>query len=156
MNGPYLENHEMEALEGLICHAASDTIGCWISARINGGSALMSCEGNISLTLFKELDRLIMPLVEKAKRNPHQDGLDRVKTTPMPEGQKFPIGARVRIADDLGPYMTHFSGKGCIATVVHTYDHAFGGGDTKSYTLNIDGLGNSSWYLEHQLTLEDK
>ena len=75
MKGPYLESNEMEALEGLIRHAAGDTIGCWVRTRINGGSASMSCEGNISLTLLQELDRLIMPLVEKAKRNHNIRGI---------------------------------------------------------------------------------
>jgi hypothetical protein len=80
--------------------------------------------------------------------------LERMKTKPEPEGQKFPIGTRVRIADDLGKSMDHFPGKGCLATVKHTYAHAFGGGDddAKEYCLDIDDHGEVSWYEEHQLT----
>ena len=92
-----------------------------------------------------------MPYVEKAKRNPHQEGLDRVASTPMPEDQKYPIGARVRIADNLGATMSHFE-NGCNATVLYTYGHAFGG-NGKSYALDLDGKGFRAWYYEEQLTL---
>jgi len=129
-----------------------DTISCWIATRINGSSASMACDGNISVPLLKELDKKIMPLVKKAKRNRHQEGLDRVATTPQPKEQKFAIGARVRIADDLGQFMSHFT-KGVNATVEYTYKHAYGHGSSKSYSLNIDGKGSSAWYKEHQLTL---
>ena len=78
--------------------------------------------------------------------------MHRVKTTPEPEGQKFPIGARVKIAEKLGPSMLHFP-SGCNATVEHTYAHAYGGDGIKSYSLNIDGLGSVAWYDESQLTL---
>ena len=134
-------------LKGMV----DDTLGCWIRTRINGGSASMSCDGNISIPLLKELDNKIMPLVEKAKRNPYQEGLDRVATTPQPKEQKFPIGTKVRIADDLGQFMSHFT-KGVNATVEYTHAHAYGG-SAKSYSLNIDGKGSTAWYEEHQLTL---
>lgn len=78
-------------------------------------------------------------------------GLELVKTTPPPKGQKYPPGTRVRIADDLGSSMAHFeSGKN--ATVRYTYAHAYGGDDVDSYCLDIDGHGEVSWYHEHQLT----
>ena len=78
-------------------------------------------------------------------------GLERVKKSPPPKGQKYPPGTRVRIADDLGSTMEHFeSGKN--ATVQYTYAHAFGGEDVKSYCLDIDGSGEASWYYESQLT----
>ena len=78
-------------------------------------------------------------------------GMELVRTTPEPKGQKFPCKSRVRIADDLGPAMRHFpSGKD--ATVIHVYCHAFGGSNVKSYCLDLDGLGQHSWYYEHQLT----
>lgn len=81
----------------------------------------------------------------------YKAGLERVATTSPPEGQKYAPGTRVRIADDLGPSMSHFkSGKN--ATVKYTYAHAYGGSNTKSYCLDIDGCGESSWYYEHQLT----
>ncbi len=84
----------------------------------------------------------------------YERGLKQVRDTPEPKGQKFPAGARVKIADDLGETMVGFvSGK--MATVEYTYAHAFGGDDVKSYSLNIDGVGSSAWYYEHQLTLID-
>lgn len=79
---------------------------------------------------------------------------ERVRAEPVPIGQKFAPGTRVRIADNLGPSMSHFP-KGRFATVVSTYAHQYGGDDVKSYTLNIDGLGQHSWYEEHQLTLAE-
>ena len=73
-----------------------------------------------------------------------------IKNTPEPKGQKFHVGARVKIADNLGPSMPHFpSGK--IATVLYTYAHAYGGDDVKSYCLYINGVGLVSWYFEEQL-----
>jgi hypothetical protein len=48
--------------------------------------------------------------------------------------------------------MSHFP-KACNATVVGTYAQQFGGGDVKSYTLDLDGIGENSWYQEDQLTL---
>ena len=129
-----------------------DTLRCWIATRINGSSASMACDGNISIPLLNELDKKIMPLVEKAKKNPYQEGLDRVATTPQPKEQKFPIGSRVRIADNLGKFMSHFY-KGVDATVEYTYKHAYEHGSAKRYSLNIDGIGSTAWYEEHQLTL---
>lgn len=81
----------------------------------------------------------------------HGLGMERVRTTPPPPGQKYPPGTRVRIADDLGRAMSHFpSGKN--ATVHHTHAHAYGGSSVKSYCLDIDGLGQVAWYYEEQLT----
>lgn len=81
----------------------------------------------------------------------YQAGMKKVAETPEPEGQKFPCGSRVRIADDLGPSMRHFE-SGVDATVEYVYAHAYGGSDVKSYCLNIDGCGSVAWYYEHQLT----
>lgn len=81
--------------------------------------------------------------------------LERVKNTPEPQGQKFHVGSRVKITDHLESYMSHFpSGKA--ATVLYTYAHAFGGNDIKNYCLNVDGIGQVSWYFEHQLELIDQ
>jgi hypothetical protein len=80
----------------------------------------------------------------------HAQAMKRVQNTSEPKGQKFPCGSRVRIADDLGPYMKHFP-KGRQATVVHTYAHAYGGNDVKQYQLDVDGCGEVAWYNEHQL-----
>lgn len=84
----------------------------------------------------------------------YQAALRRVTETPPPAGQKFAPGARVKITDDLGPHMSHFpSGKQ--ATVRYTYAHACGATDERSltqYCLDIDGLGEVSWYDECQLS----
>lgn len=84
----------------------------------------------------------------------YQTALRRVTETPPPHGQKFAPGARVKIADDLGPSMPHFpSGK--LATVQYTYAHAYATTDKRSirlYCLDIDGIGNVSWYDEYQLS----
>lgn len=77
---------------------------------------------------------------------------ENMKNTPEPAGQKFPVGTRVRIADDLGQSMSHFR-KGCEATVEYTYAHMFGGDDVKSYSLMFDNGESSCWYDEEQLTL---
>lgn len=78
-------------------------------------------------------------------------GMHRVKTTPAPKGQKFPVGCRVKIADDLGEFMKHFPA-GNMATVEFTHAHAFDSSDTDSYSLDIDGIGSVAWYKEDQLT----
>lgn len=83
----------------------------------------------------------------------YQQGLRNVRTRPIPKGQKFPPGARVRIADDLSAdNMTHFP-SGRDATVLYTYAHAYKGVDVTSYALDLDGHGFVAWYYEHQLTL---
>ena len=82
----------------------------------------------------------------------YDSGMCSVNTSPAPAGQKFPIGSRVHIAEDLGSSMSHFqSGKD--ATVRYTYAHAYGGGNIKDYCLDIDGYGEVSWYQESQLSL---
>ena len=79
-------------------------------------------------------------------------GLRRVATDPTPHGQKYAPGTRVRIADDLGPCMSHFP-SGMMATVRYVYAHAYGGNDVTSYCLDVDGHDEISWYEEHQLSL---
>jgi len=85
----------------------------------------------------------------------HEAGMSKVRDTPCPAGQKFPPGTRVRIADDLGDFMSHFE-SGCMATVLHTYAHAYGGDDISIYSLDIDGVGEVAWYYERQLTLVEE
>ena len=83
----------------------------------------------------------------------YKDAMRRVAETQPPIGQKFAPGARVKISDNLGQHMSHFpSGK--MATVRYTYAHAFGRTDTRSlqqYCLDIDEVGEVSWYDEDQL-----
>jgi len=81
----------------------------------------------------------------------YQMGLARVKNDPIPKGQKFPPGTRVHIAEDLGPWMSHFE-SGVDATVEYTYAHAYGGDNINSYSLDVDGHGSIAWYYENQLT----
>lgn len=155
MIGPYLENHEMMQFnKTLEEHVISSTLSCWVATRINGGSASMSCDGNVSIPLMKIFDDIkerVTDSIKNPKLTPHEAGMLRLKTEPEPEGQKFKVGSRVRIADDLGESMSHFS-SGVDATVDHTYAHAYGGSDVKSYALDIDGKGFSAWYKENQLT----
>lgn len=88
----------------------------------------------------------------KTMQERYDESMQRVATKPAPDGQKFPVGSRVKVADDLGPHMSHFPGAGKFATVHHTYAHAYGGSDVKSYSLHIDDYGTVAWYDEHQLT----
>jgi hypothetical protein len=69
--------------------------------------------------------------------------------------QKFQRGDLVRIADDLGPMMSH-STSGCDAIVVGSYRDQFGGPDSESYTLFLEDRGESSWYYGDQLTLIER
>jgi hypothetical protein len=62
MIGSYLEKHEIDQLNELLKH--DDTIDCWIATRINGSSASMACDGNISVQLLKMLDEKIKPLIK--------------------------------------------------------------------------------------------
>lgn len=82
----------------------------------------------------------------------YNEGLRRVRESPVPAAQKFPPGTRVKIDDVLPGYMDHFP-KGKLATVQYTYAHAYGGDYVKSYSLDIDGLGETAWYEENQLSL---
>jgi len=81
-----------------------------------------------------------------------RQGLENVEKNPAPSGQKFPVGSRVKIADDLGDSMSHFP-SGRMANVEYTYAHAYGGNDNKSYSLIVDGYGSVAWYNEWQLEI---
>ncbi len=85
----------------------------------------------------------------------YEQGLRRVATTLPPAGQKFPPGARVRVAEDLGSCMSHFP-SGCDAIVLYTYAHAYGGNSCDQYAVDIDGRGFCAWYEERQLSLIDQ
>lgn len=72
--------------------------------------------------------------------------------------QKFKKYDLVRIADDLGPCMSHFT-SGCDAIIIASYFDEYGGEDSDHhYTLYLPlvngvGGGTSAWYYEEQLTL---
>lgn len=64
MNGLYWTNEEKNLIQELSKH--DDTIGCWIATRINGASASLACDqGNINMTLLKQLDEKILPLLNQ-------------------------------------------------------------------------------------------
>lgn len=66
--------------------------------------------------------------------------------------QKFKYGDLVQVADDLGPSMSHFQ-SGVKAIVIGSYKDQYGGNNTSSYTVHIEGAGRTSWYEECQLEL---
>lgn len=69
--------------------------------------------------------------------------------------QKFFRGDLVRIADDLGPSMSHFE-SGVDAVVIASYAEQYGGnasGETKFTLYILPNIGEVSWYNEEQLTL---
>lgn len=88
---------------------------------------------------------------ESEAKTYYQICMEAMTQKPVPKRQKFAPGTRVRIADDLGPSMWHFT-SGTTATVLYTYAHAYGGGDVYSYCLDIYGVGKVSWYYENQLS----
>ena len=69
--------------------------------------------------------------------------------------QKFKKYSLVKIADDLGPHMSHFT-SGVEAIVMYTYASKYGGPDNESYGLYLKGSGETAWYYENQLTLIDE
>jgi hypothetical protein len=101
-------------------------------------------------------------LYEDAK-NYYQQGLERVKETPYPKGQKYPPGTRVWITKNMPKWMSHFT-RGCWGTVRYTYAHAYPihadinseeyKHDITQYCIDIDNHGEHAWYYECQLTSE--
>lgn len=69
--------------------------------------------------------------------------------------QRFHKDDLVRVADDLGPGMSHFT-SGCDAIVVGSYADKHGGDCTWDYSLLLRDEGEVAWYSEHQLTLIDR
>jgi hypothetical protein len=69
--------------------------------------------------------------------------------------QKFKRGDLVMIAKDLGSSMQHFTAD-CRAIVIASYNEQFGGGagdGEHTYTVFVEGKGETAWYYESQLTL---
>ena len=58
----YWTKEEQKKFEELM--KMDDTVNCWIATRINGASAGMACNGNISLELLKKLDEKVLPLIK--------------------------------------------------------------------------------------------
>lgn len=66
--------------------------------------------------------------------------------------QKFPCGSRVKIIKDICPSRNHFP-HDTNATVVHTDKHGNFYGDGTDYCLDVDDLGQTSWYDESDMVL---
>ena len=81
----------------------------------------------------------------------HAASMERVRTTPAPAGQKYPVGSFVKISGN-----ERRIGHSKYACVEHTHAHAFGGNDWKSYSLNIQcDVGDwitVAWFNEEDLT----
>jgi len=56
----YMSKDEMEKLTKLLTYkdCLKDTLSCWEATRINGASASLACDGNISIDLLKAFDRV--------------------------------------------------------------------------------------------------
>jgi len=54
----YLNSREMEDFENLLSFILEDTKNCWIETRIQGSSASLACDGNISIPLLKAFDTI--------------------------------------------------------------------------------------------------
>lgn len=93
---------------------------------------------------------------EAQARSTYQQGLRRVETEPVPEGQKYPPGTRVYV-DVKDRSMSHFRTK-CYATVEYTYAHAYywSPNDVNSYRILFDDGSSSAWYNEYDLTLAEE
>lgn len=61
---PYLTAQEIAEMEAYNEHAARDTVSCWIATRLNGASASMACDGNISRSFMKALDERLLPILK--------------------------------------------------------------------------------------------
>jgi len=54
----------MSAFNELLEHVGKDTFRCWEATRINGSSASLACDGNISIPLLRLLDEKIKPILK--------------------------------------------------------------------------------------------
>ena len=59
-NSPYMSPEDMKELERLLTYkeCLKETLSCWKATRINGASASLACEGNISLPLLRAFDEI--------------------------------------------------------------------------------------------------
>jgi hypothetical protein len=75
----------------------------------------------------------------------------RLKRRPVPVGQKFLPGERVRLIRHDHPTEGVLQLEGKMATVKYTYSHMYGGDDIKSYCLDFDHCGEVSWFQEEDI-----
>jgi len=56
----YMSQDEMKKLDKLLTYkdCINDTLSCWRATRINGASASLACDGNISIPLLKAFDKV--------------------------------------------------------------------------------------------------
>lgn len=66
--------------------------------------------------------------------------------------QQFHRGDVVRVAKDLGAFMSHFEAD-CDAIVLGSYADEYGGSNHDSFSLFIKDRGPVAWYYSRQLTL---
>lgn len=81
--------------------------------------------------------------------------LENIRPIDVLKKQKFPIGTKVRIKDELPSSKAHFP-KGVEAYILYTYAYAYGYSserDFRTYALDIDGKGKTAWYDESELDL---
>lgn len=86
---------------------------------------------------------------EQYKRPPKEDH----------PNQKFPRGSRVKVCDEMPPWMTHFP-SGFEAIVEYSYAQKYGGDDVTDYSLiqlsnENQPINGIAWYKSDQLTLLD-
>jgi hypothetical protein len=67
--------------------------------------------------------------------------------------QRFFKGDVVRLAEQFPPYMEHFEGQGKIAVVVGSYKDLYQHGSETEFCLNIEGIGEVSWFPDFLMTL---
>lgn len=55
----YIEQEKIEKFNTVLNeHILEDTMSCWVATRLNGASASMACDGNISIPLIRAFDNI--------------------------------------------------------------------------------------------------
>ena len=54
----YMSEKEMQQFDKLLEDVIGCTFSCWTATRINGASASLACDGNVSIPLLRGLDDL--------------------------------------------------------------------------------------------------
>jgi len=67
------------------------------------------------------------------------------------KGQKYAVGERVKIADEMPSWMSHFRA-GEEVDVLYSYGQSCGGDSADSYGVEFDDGSSCAWYDESQLT----
>ena len=56
MKDEYLEKKDWDEIEDRMKIVIDETLHCWIGTRVNGISASLVCDGNVSVYLLKQMD----------------------------------------------------------------------------------------------------